>query len=91
MEEEKKEVIEKKEEQQEPPKEKPQEKAPKVTKAKGELTPKQVQQRKKLFVYPILVFVFAGCMYLIFAPSSKEENQNVGGYNAELPDRKSVV
>lgn len=85
MEEEKKEVIEKKEEQQEPPKEKPQEKAPKVTKAKGELTPKQVQQRKKLFVYPILVFVFAGCMYLIFAPSSKEENQNVGGYNAELP------
>lgn len=66
-------------------KEKSQEKVPEAAKPQKELTPKQLQQRKKLLVYPILVLAFLGCMYLIFAPPKREEAQNRGGYNAELP------
>lgn len=37
----------------------------KQVKEKKELTPQQIQQRKKLLVYPLMGLVFLGSMYLI--------------------------
>ena len=56
-------------------------------KPRKELTPQQIQQRKKLLIYPLMGLVFAGSMYLIFAPSDTEEVmvENVGGFNADIP------
>lgn len=34
-------------------------------KEKKELTPQQIQQRKKMLVYPLMGLVFLGAMYLI--------------------------
>ena len=54
---------------------------------KRELTPQQVQQRRKMIVFPLMFLAFAGCMYLIFAPSVKEDVnvESVGGFNADIP------
>ena len=54
---------------------------------KRELSPKEVQQRKKMIVFPLMFLAFAGCMYLIFAPSGKDKTdvESVGGFNADLP------
>lgn len=54
---------------------------------KRELTPQQVQQRRKMIVFPLMFLAFAGCMYLIFAPSGKEDvnMESVGGFNADIP------
>ena len=59
----------------------------KEKKPKRELTPQQVQQRRKMIVFPLMVLAFAGCMYLIFAPSGKEDVnvESVGGFNADIP------
>ena len=59
-------------------------------KEKKELTPQQIQQRKKMLVYPLMGLVFLGSMYLIFAPSDKDEAkvENVGGFNADIPQPK---
>ena len=59
----------------------------KEKKPKRELSPKEVQQRKKMIVFPLMFLVFAGCMYLIFAPSGKDKTdvESVGGFNADLP------
>lgn len=59
-------------------------------KEKKELTPQQIQQRKKLLVYPLMGLVFLASMYLIFAPSDKDEAkvENVGGFNADIPQPK---
>lgn len=59
----------------------------KEKKTKKELTPQQVQQRRKMIVFPLMFLAFAGCMYLIFAPSGKEDVnvENVGGFNADIP------
>ena len=59
----------------------------KEDKPKRELTPQQVQQRRKMIVFPLMFLAFAGCMYLIFAPSSKEDvnMESVGGFNADIP------
>ena len=59
----------------------------KEKKPKRELSPKEVQQRKKMIVFPLMFLAFAGCMYLIFAPSSKDKTdvESVGGFNADLP------
>ena len=56
-------------------------------KPKRELTPRQVQQRRKMIVFPLMFLAFAGCMYLIFAPSGKEDvnMESVGGFNADIP------
>ena len=56
-------------------------------KPKRELTPQQVQQRRKMIVFPLMFLAFAGCMYLIFAPSGKEDVnvESVGGFNADIP------
>ncbi len=52
-----------------------------------ELTPKQMQQRKKLLVYPLMGLLFLGSMWLIFAPSDKkdESGETVGAFNADIP------
>lgn len=62
----------------------------KEEKTKKELTPQQIQQRKKMLVYPLMGLVFLGSMYLIFAPSDKDEAkvENVGGFNADIPQPK---
>ena len=59
----------------------------KEDKPKRELTPQQVQQRRKMIVFPLMFLAFAGCMYLIFAPSGKEDvnMESVGGFNANIP------
>ena len=59
----------------------------KEKKPKRELTPRQVQQRRKMIVFPLMFLAFAGCMYLIFAPSGKEDVnvESVGGFNADIP------
>ena len=59
----------------------------KEKKPKRELTPRQVQQRRKMIVFPLMFLAFAGCMYLIFAPSGKDKAdvESVGGFNADLP------
>lgn len=51
------------------------------------LTPKQMQQRKKLLVYPLMGLLFLGSMWLIFAPSDKkdENRDTVGAFNADIP------
>ena len=56
-------------------------------KAARELTPKQMQQRKKLLVYPLMGVLFLGSMWLIFAPSDKrdEGGETVGAFNADIP------
>ena len=52
-----------------------------------ELTPKQMQQRKKLLVYPLMGLLFLGSMWLIFAPSDKKDEggETVGAFNADIP------
>ena len=59
----------------------------KEKKPKRELSPKEVQRRRKMIVFPLMFLAFAGCMYLIFAPSGKEkaETESVGGFNADIP------
>ena len=59
----------------------------KEDKPKRELTPQQVQQRRKMIVFPLMFLAFAGCMYLIFAPAEKEDVnvESVGGFNADIP------
>ena len=51
------------------------------------LTPKQLQQRKKLLVYPLMGLLFLGSMWLIFAPSEKRDvnGDTVGAFNADIP------
>lgn len=58
-----------------------------------ELTPQQIQKRKKILVYPLMFLVFAGCMYLIFAPSGEADEEQRKGFNPELPmpDDVSIV
>ena len=45
------------------------------TREKKPLTEQQRQQRKKMLVYPLMVLLFAGCMWLIFAPSSEDKEK----------------
>ncbi len=63
----------------------PEEKKKKV-KERKELTPAEIQRRKKMLVFPLMFLVFAGAMWLIFAPSSEEmENEVQKGFNIDVP------
>lgn len=63
----------------------PEEKKEKV-KERKELTPAEIQRRKKMLVFPLMFLVFAGAMWLIFAPSSDDkENQMQEGFNIDVP------
>lgn len=58
----------------------------KEQKGKRELTPQELQQRKKMIIFPIMLLTFIGSLWLIFAPSQKREGTDgTGGFNAELP------
>ena len=52
---------------------------------KKELTPRQIQMRKKMVVFPLFFLAFAGCMWLIFSPGEKEREEPSAGFNTELP------
>jgi conjugative transposon TraM protein len=53
---------------------------------KKQLSPQESQKRKKLIIFPIMILAFIGCMWLIFAPSSKDEKQEgSNGFNADIP------
>jgi conjugative transposon TraM protein len=69
MEENKKEVI--------PPKE--------PDKPRKEMTEEQRQRQKKMIVYPLMVLLFIESMWLIFAPSEKEEAEQRQGFNTDIP------
>ena len=64
-----------------------QETSNKEGKEKKQLSPQELQKRKKLIIFPLMFLAFAGCMWLIFAPSSKDEVKpdEIGGFNADIP------
>ena len=56
------------------------------TSTSPELTEEEKQRRKKFVIYPLMFLLFAGSMWLIFAPSEKEEEKQSKGFNTEVPD-----
>ena len=54
---------------------------------KKELSMAERQKRKKMLIMPLFFLVFGGVMWLIFAPSDKDETkvEGLSGLNAELP------
>lgn len=70
------------------PKAKPKEKRRK------EMTLQEMQRRKKMLVYPLIFLLFAGAMWLIFAPSStgtEESIQEGFNINVPLPHEKGLL
>ena len=61
--------------------------SPKEAKPEQPLTPQQRQRRRKMLVYPLMGLLFAGSMWLIFAPSEKEKAEATQGmgFNTEMP------
>lgn len=59
----------------------------KEEKPKTPLTEEQWQKRRKMLVYPLMGLLFAGSMWLIFAPSGKEKAEATQGtgFNTEMP------
>ena len=57
----------------------------KESKPKKELTPQEIQKRKKMLVYPLFFLIFAGAMWLIFTPTGDKDEQQLDGFNSELP------
>lgn len=57
----------------------------KESKPKKELTPQEIQKRKKMLIYPLFVLLFIGSMWLIFAPSGDKNDEQPDGFNSELP------
>lgn len=53
---------------------------------------KQKQALKKYLVFMLMFAVFAGSLYLIFAPSEKDrkEKEQSAGFNTELPDPRNA-
>ena len=56
-------------------------------KPKKELTEEQRQKQKKMIVYPLMALIFSVAMWLIFAPSDAEKEQEKGqsGFNTDVP------
>ena len=54
-------------------------------KPKKELTPQEIQKRKKMLIFPIFILIFVGAMWLIFAPSDNKDEKQPEGFNPELP------
>lgn len=57
---------------------------------KPKITDEQKQKLKKYAIFVLMAIVFAGCMWLIFAPSEddKAKEQQGIGFNADIPDPK---
>ena len=53
---------------------------------------KQKQKVRKYLVFTGMFLLFLGCMWLIFAPSEKDrqEEERKVGFNAELPDPRGT-
>ena len=66
--------------------------ADKPEKQKRPLTEAERQRRMKLLVYPSMVLLFAGSMWLIFAPSSADraKEDSGKGFNIEMPAADST-
>ncbi|GHT60336.1 conjugative transposon protein TraM [Bacteroidia bacterium] len=62
-------------------------KPPKPDKPKKELTPAEMQKRKKMLVMPLFFLIFGAALWLIFAPSGKDREKEAqqAGLNVELP------
>lgn len=56
-------------------------------KEKRPLSPQEMQKRRKLIIFPLMGIAFAGCMWLIFAPSPNNEVKpnEISGFNADIP------
>ena len=53
---------------------------------KRQLTPQEIQKRKKLIIFPLMILAFIISLWMIFAPTKREESiDTVGGFNADLP------
>ena len=57
---------------------------------KPKLSEEQKQKLKKYAIFALMAIVFAGCMWLIFAPSDDDKaKEEIGmGFNADIPDPK---
>jgi conjugative transposon TraM protein len=62
-------------------------KEPSKSAPKKELTPAQMQRRKKMLIMPLFFLIFGAAMWLIFAPSGKDKEKEAqqAGLNVELP------
>lgn len=51
------------------------------------LSPEEIQKRKKMLIYPLMVLIFLLAMYIIFYPSKsdKEKKQAGQGLNLDIP------
>lgn len=58
---------------------------PEKDKPKKELTEEQKQKQKKMIIYPLMVLLFIGSMWLIFAPSETEKAAEQQGFNTDIP------
>lgn len=66
--------------------EKPKPEAKPKEKQRKELTLAEMQRRKKMLVYPLIFILFAGAMWLIFAPSLAETEEIIQeGFNVDVP------
>lgn len=61
---------------------------PAGVKEKKELTPQELQKRKKMVIFPLLFLLFAGSMWVIFAPSGDKGEEQKDGFNTDLPTPK---
>lgn len=61
---------------------------PVAGKEKKELTPQELQKRKKMIIFPLLFLLFAGSMWLIFAPLGDKTEEQKDGFNTDLPTPK---
>lgn len=55
---------------------------------KKQLTPQQLQKRKKMLIFPLFILLFAVSMWLIFAPSADKSEETGGIFNTNLPTPK---
>ncbi len=62
----------------------------KENKTPKELSPQQLQQRKKFVIFPLMFAGFALAMYFIFKPTATDEVQKKG-LNADLPIPKTEI
>ncbi|MDR0686086.1 MAG: conjugative transposon protein TraM [Dysgonamonadaceae bacterium] len=62
-------------------------KSGKPAQPKKELTPAELQKRKKMLIMPLFFLIFGAALWLIFAPSGKDKEKEAqqAGLNVELP------
>ena len=53
--------------------------------AKQELTPQQLQKRKKIVVFPLMFLLFVGALWLIFFSVGGDDTVQMSGFNPDIP------